>query len=239
MSISQRAKTDSMDSSSAKQGAEAAPGITRRVASNFGWILLSESIGKGTFFISNIYLARVLGVSNYGLFTLALSITFYFWLAVDLGTSMYGIREISRNKENPEKIINPILTLRITSGLVVFTVYMVSLSFLEIPEIKKHVFIGCGLYLLTYSFYTDWIFRGLEKIYYTTLGSIVFSVIFLSGIVILVNSSKDVVLVSYLWSGSYFFGSIALIYVLYYSRKLNGCIAISSSSAPWYLFYNI
>ena len=82
--------------------------IAQRVASNFGWLIVSQAVGKGIFFITNIYLARTLGVENFGLFTLAQTITFYLWLAVDLGTSMYGIREIAKNKEHAEDIINPL-----------------------------------------------------------------------------------------------------------------------------------
>lgn len=88
---------------------------TKRVASNFLWSIVSEAIAKCVFFITTIYLARTLGVSNFGLFTLAQTITLYFWLAVDLGINMYGIREIAKDKENAEKIINPLLTLRIPS----------------------------------------------------------------------------------------------------------------------------
>jgi len=62
--------------------------IVRRVASNFGWLIVSQAVGKGIFFITNIYLARTLGVEHFGLFTLAQTITFYLWLAVDLGTGI-------------------------------------------------------------------------------------------------------------------------------------------------------
>jgi O-antigen/teichoic acid export membrane protein len=94
--------------------------VAERVVSNFAWSVLSESLGKGLFFIATLYLARTLGVENFGLFTLAQTFTFYFWGAVDLGTNMYGIRELAKNKDTAEDIINPLLTLRITVGLAVF-----------------------------------------------------------------------------------------------------------------------
>ena len=182
--------------------------ISLRITSNFGWSIVSEAVGKGVFFVTNIYLARTLGVSNFGLFTLAQTLTLYFWLAVDLGTSMYGIREIAKYKNGAEEIINSLLTLRITMSLIVFAIYTVFLFFFDMPVMKKLVFAGAGLYLITYSFYTDWVLKGLEKFRYIAFGSFVSSAIFFGGAVYLVRSCEDVVLASFVWDISYFFGSL-------------------------------
>jgi hypothetical protein len=72
---------------------------TKRVASNFLWSIVSEAIAKCVFFLTTIYLARNLGVSNFGLFTLAQTITLYFWLAVDMGTNMSERGGRSQDKE--------------------------------------------------------------------------------------------------------------------------------------------
>ncbi len=188
--------------------------ILARVVSNFSWSVVSEATGKGVFFFTNVYLARTLGVSNYGLFTLAQTITYYFWLAVDLGTNMYGIREIAKNKERAAEIVNPLLTLRITAGIIVFSLYTL-LSFLfDITTLQKFTFIGCGFYLLTYSFYPDWIFKGIEKFKYIAFGSFISSIIFLVGVFLFVKGNQDVIKASFIWSLSYFWGSLSLIYFL-------------------------
>jgi O-antigen/teichoic acid export membrane protein len=189
--------------------------ITQRVTSNFAWSVLSEATGKGVFFITNIYLARILGVENYGLFTLAQIITFYFWLAVDFGTNMYGIREIAKDKENAEEIINPLLTLRITAGFIVFSFYVSTLFLIDIPATKKFAFVGCGFFLLSYSFYTDWVLKGLEKFKFIAFGSLVSSTAFLIGTIYFVKSNEGVVAASFIWSFSYLLGSLSLLYFLY------------------------
>lgn len=193
--------------------------VAERVVSNFAWSVLSESLGKGLFFIATLYLARTLGVENFGLFTLAQTFTFYFWGAVDLGTNMYGIRELAKNKDTAEDIINPLLTLRITVGLAVFLLYTVSLSLLDMPEVKKLAFAGCGLYLLTYAFYPDWIFKGLENFRYISLGSLASSLFFLLAAVSFVRGSQGLVTAAFVWSASYLLGSAVLFYFLL--RKLN------------------
>lgn len=192
--------------------------IAQRVASNFGWSLVSEAVGRGVFFATNIYLARTLGVVNFGLFTLAQTITLYFWLAVDLGTNMYGIREIARHKDNAEEIINPLLTLRITAGLIVFSLYTASLFFFDMPVTKKLVFAGAGLYLITYSFYTGWVLKGLEKFKYIVFGNLISSIVFLAGVILFVRGGENIVMACTIWAISYMFGSLSLLIFVF--RKL-------------------
>ena len=192
--------------------------VAERVVSNFAWSVLSESTGKGLFFVATLYLARTLGVENFGLFTLAQTFTFYFWGAVDLGTNMYGIRELAKNKGSVEDIINPLLTLRITVGFAVFLLYVLSLSLFDMPEVKRLAFAGCGLYLLTYAFYPDWIFKGLEKFRYISLGSLASSVFFLLATLSFVKGSQNLIIATFVWSASYLLGSTVLFYCLL--RKL-------------------
>jgi O-antigen/teichoic acid export membrane protein len=206
--------------------------IFQRVSSNFGWSVVSEGITKGVFFVTNIYLARILGVSSFGIFTLAQTITWYFWLAVDLGTNMYGIREIAKNKENAEEIIDPLLTLRITAGFIVFSLYTASLLLLNIPVIQKLTFIGCGFYLLTYSLYTDWILKGLEKFKYIVFGSSVSSLFFLITTISVVKENNDLVVASFIWSFSYFLGGVSLLFFLY--RKLGVKYKPSFELGVWF-----
>jgi len=176
--------------------------------------MVSEGIGKGIFFLANIYLARVLGVKNYGLFTFAMSLTYYFWLAVDLGTNLYGIREIARHKNDIEAIINPLLTMRITAGILVFLFYLAVVWSIDIPKVNKLVFTGCGMYLITYSFYPDWIFKGLEQFRFIAYAGLSSSLTFILVIITMVSLKQDVALAAFLWSLSYLVGSILLFYLL-------------------------
>lgn len=188
--------------------------IARRMFSNFSWTFVSEGLGKGVFFISNIYLARVLGVDSFGLFTLAMTITYYFWLAVDLGTNMYGIREIAKDKKNSEEIINTIMTIRVTSGIIIFFIYISVLMLLDIAEADRWVFSGAGLYLISYAFYTDWVFKGLEKFRFIAYGNIVSSLVYIIAVFRFIHEKEDVALAATVWAGSYLFGSGVLLYIL-------------------------
>lgn len=129
---------------------------------------------------------------------------------------MYGIREIAKDKHNAQNIVNELLTIRIVAGTIVFSLYSLSLFlFFELSNMQKITFGACALYLLTYSFYTDWVLKGLEKFKLVAFGNIVTSLVFLGGIFFFVKTSNDIVATSFIWSLSFLAGSVSLILILY------------------------
>jgi len=189
--------------------------IGKRVAGNFTWMMLSEAIGKGVFFVTNIYLARTLGVEDFGLFTIAQTVIYFLWVVVDLGTNMYGIREIAKHKGDSTETINSLLSLRISSGVLIFLIYSLVVLLSGMTAGNRYVFLGSGLYLITYSFFTDWVFKGLERFSFLAFGCVLSSVLFLVGTFLFVKSGDDVAYAAFIWSLSYLVGSTSLIYFLY------------------------
>ena len=153
--------------------------IRERVLSNFSWTVVSVLLGKFAFLIATIYLARTLGTAHYGIFTYAMTIVYYFWWVVDLGTGMYGTREIAKNRERAGEIMNPLLSFRITVGFLVFALYVTIVTFSDLAASARAIYIGCGVYLVTYALYTDWAFRGVEKFKYIVFGNFLNSMTFL------------------------------------------------------------
>jgi O-antigen/teichoic acid export membrane protein len=217
----------------AGQGGDAAKrSLSRRITSNFVWSILSEATAKGVFFFTNIYLARVLGVSGYGVFALAQMITYYFWFAVNLGVDMYGIREIAKDKKNSSRIINPLFTLRMSSGVLIFLVYVASVVLIDMPSGHRVAFLGCGFYLLTHSLYSDWVFKGVEEFKYIAYGSFASSGIFLISVLSLIRNENDLGRAAVVWSAADFFGSIILLYIL--PRKTGISIKLDFNFRVWF-----
>jgi len=162
--------------------------------------------------MANILLARNLGVTNFGIFALAQGITLYFWLAVDLGTNMYGIREIARNKDGAAELVNTLQTMRIAAGVVVCLIYLLVVLHLDMPPLNRHAFLGCGLYLVTFAFSLDWVMKGFEKFQYLAISNLFYSVPFLA-IAFFAQGDWGLVVSSFGWSCS-FLGSALLLYLL-------------------------
>ena len=193
-------------------------GTGRRIASNFVWASASELIGKGTFVAVNIYIARVLGAGSFGLYSLAQAVTSSLWLVVDLGVNVYGIREIAKNREHAESVINPLLTMRVTIGVAAFAIYALVLLLSPISSSERLAFLASALFILTYSFYTDWVAKGFEEFKYLVFGILLSSIAFASGVILLVRKPADLLAAVLVWSLSYLVGSISLLFIL--SRRL-------------------
>ena len=101
-----------------------------------------------------------------------------------------------------------------TTGLDPITTDIISDLFLDLPLLKKLTFAGCGLYILTYAFYADWILKGLEKFQYLAVGNFVCSLTFLVSILLLVKSGNNVGLAAFLWSFSFLMAGISIFFVL-------------------------
>jgi O-antigen/teichoic acid export membrane protein len=195
-------------------------GLLHRFSSNFGWTIIGEIGGKGIFFFVTVYLARVLGVKNYGIFTLAQTIVYFFWLAVDLGVNMYGSREIAKDKKNVDHIVNSLLTIRILSGFIVFTIFVtLTYSFITNP-LQKFIFLGCALYLIARSINTDWVLRGLEIFKYIAFGNFATFLSMILLMFLIIKDKDDVIKASFIWSLCYFLGGSVLLLILFKKLKI-------------------
>ncbi len=186
-----------------------------RIISNLTWSLVAEVGTKLIFFLVTVYLARKLGIESYGIFVFAQTIISYFWFAVDLGISMYGSREISKDKKNSIGIINSLLTLRITSGLIIFFILFITIQMFIANDLKKTVMIGCSFYLISRAINIDWVLRGFEKFKYIAIGNIATFFPMMLLVLILIRDKEDVVIASYMWSLCYLIGGIVLLFILY------------------------
>jgi len=190
--------------------------MNKRLTLNVVWNLANEIIGKGTIVLANILLARRLGPESYGILIIALAVSMSVRLAVDLGTTMYGIREIGRKKEDSQILINQLITIRFFLGIVIFVLYTSTIIFLiDSTYTIKLTYLCFGLYLLSYSFNTDWIFKGLEKFRLLSYGGLTNAIFQVVGIIVFVKNAQDIVVAALVFSLSYVFSSAILIYILF------------------------
>ncbi len=188
--------------------------ILRRFSTNFAWAIVGEGVSRIGVFAINVYLARVLLVEGFGLFTLAQTITLYFWLAVNLGTGLYGTKEIARRPDSAGEIVRVLTSIRLVVGLLVFVVYITIVAFLDISLTKKLVFGSSAVYLLSFSVYTDWAYRGLERFKYIAVGNTVSFLAYFFGVYFFVHGSGDIAAALLCWAFSYLLAGVTLLYVL-------------------------
>ena len=73
--------------------------IYRVFASNFLWAFLGEAAGKSSILFANIYFAKILLPTSYGVFSTAFVVTIYIALFLEIGSSVYGTDKLRAVQE--------------------------------------------------------------------------------------------------------------------------------------------
>jgi len=163
------------------------------MASNFSWLVGGNIISGAASFFSTIYLARVLEVAAFGLLNFAQAFLAYLLLMVDSGLSVFGMREIAREKEKVGIIFTNLLALRLLIALFIFLFACIILLWLPLPNYLR-LFFGATFSIVLYrALNTEWVFQGMEKMKYVAFAKVSLSLLSLFLIFLLIRSSSDLV----------------------------------------------
>lgn len=99
---------------------------------NTFWLASAHGIDKVLKLILIVYVARVLGATEYGKFAFSLAFVALFCIFFNLGTNLIIIRDFAKDKKR-EKEFSAILSLKIVLGLITLTIIWIS-SFLVTPD---------------------------------------------------------------------------------------------------------
>ena len=205
--------------------------VARRVTSNFTWLLTRDVLFRSMFFFGTLYIARVLETAEFGLFSFAMAVSNSMWIAVDLGVTLYGIREVARSPDKAEELLGVLNSLRFLASVLTFSVFFLVLTLADVPPHKRSVLLAAGLYLITYALSPDWLLRGTETMKYLSIGNLIMALVFLPSIFFLVKGPGDTTWAAFLWSLSVFFGSVATTYLLW--KKLGIKFFFTFSLSKW------
>ena len=126
-------------------------GVKQTIAKNTFWLAVAEGITRFLKLFLIIYVARILGATEYGKFTFALAFVTLLSFLSDFGISPIFTRELARSKER-EKEFSSLLFLKIILGLATLTLMFIG-SFLITPDplIQKVIWI-LAIYILINNF---------------------------------------------------------------------------------------
>jgi O-antigen/teichoic acid export membrane protein len=118
---------------------------------NTFWLAVAEGVTRFLKLILIIYVARILGATEYGKFTFALAFVSIFIIFSELGLSQITTRELSGEKEK-EKEYPSLLSLKILLSLGTLFLILVSSFFItKSPSIQKIIWI-LAIYVLVSNF---------------------------------------------------------------------------------------
>jgi PST family polysaccharide transporter len=168
------------------------------IIKNFSYLALIQVINLLVTICSYPYLLRALGRESFGLVVFSQAIVSYFVILVSYGFNISATKEISRNRDDKEKleeIISSIFTLK---GFILIFSFILLILGLTIFHVNRKCFI---LFILTMSscfyefIFASWFFQGTENMKDITIITVTSKLIFVLLIFLFVYSPNDIFLV--------------------------------------------
>ena len=165
--------------------------LRHRVTRNFVSGTILQIFSQGISLVIVIYLARILGPANYGLFSMTMAIMAYFILAITFGLPVIGIREVARKNDASMQIWWDVAVLR--TGLAVLVYALLLIIAISVPALKdmRNLLIVYGTNLFLIALLPDWTFIGLERMVWPAFASLIGSALTLGLIFAFVRSADQ------------------------------------------------
>jgi len=189
----------------------------RKVVENFGYLTVLQVFNMVLPLVTYPYLIRVLGKEIYGLIIYAQAIANYFVLIVSYGFNISGVKEVSINRDNKEKIneiFSCIMLIKFALLIASFLILYLLLTFTPLGQ-GYHNLYYLSMWLCVYELiFPIWYFQGTEKMKYITIISFTGRIIFLGLIFVVIETKKDFLYVPILNGvGALIAGTVSLVLI--------------------------
>ncbi len=149
-----------------------------KIFKNTSWLIIAQILTKIISFFYVIFLARNLGVENFGLYSVALS---YFSLIssfADFGVSRYVVREVAKDHKSLPEILSNVIFLRVTLMAVIFALF--ALLMYNIDPSKTRVALSLIAVLAVFpqavAISLDSAFVALQKLSFSAISLVIFNI---------------------------------------------------------------
>ena len=164
--------------------------------------LVKNVVAKGTLNIFNIivpllifpYIYRVLSPSTVGKIDYSFTLFTYFSLIGSLGIYNYGLREISRkrdDKQSVNSIYKNLFAIGLISNVFVYILYLFFVYFFIDDLILKKIMYIQGLSIISQVLYIEWMNEAHEDFHFITIKTMIIRLISIGCIFLFVRNDKD------------------------------------------------
>jgi O-antigen/teichoic acid export membrane protein len=143
----------------------------RDILKQTSWLFFAQSLNRVISFFYVIFLARNLGVSDFGLYTVALAYFAIVSSIADFGFNRFLTREVARDRSKTFELLWNIVMLRLTLTSVSFAIFALLLYFLDPDKIRVSLILLATLSILpqAVAFTFDAIFIALQKLQFSAI----------------------------------------------------------------------
>lgn len=168
----------------------------------------SKSLSKGGFyylvynvlniafpFFTGMYVSHVLLPWDIGAVAAAQNLATYFCILAFLGIPTYGLREISKTRNDVaerSKIFSELFIINFCSTIIFFIIYLVLILSFSTYRNELTLYLVVGISIVLNLFNISWLYEGLEEFSFISVRNIIFKVISFCSLVIFVRSTEDI-----------------------------------------------
>ena len=138
------------------------------------------------------YVLRVIGASGIGKVNYATTVSSYFVMFAQFGIPFYGIKEISKVRNNQSElntVFSEIFILNIITMLISLSLYLILFYIDTQMQIEMKLYIIMGFQIIFSLFSLDWYFNGLEEFKFISLRNLIIKFI---SILLIILFIKDI-----------------------------------------------
>ena len=151
-----------------------------------------DLISKATSFFAFVYLARILGVTSFGVLEFAGSVLAYLLLIADCGFEMWGTREAATSRDIPA-LAARVVPIRLLLACCSFVLLLIVLPlFPHYPSLRV-VLVIYGLSVFAQALSLKWVFVGREQMSGVARGLVIGQLVFAALVVAFIHSPAGLV----------------------------------------------
>ncbi|MCK4454176.1 flippase [Candidatus Parcubacteria bacterium] len=211
--------------------------VRQTILKNTFWLAAAEGVSRLLGLILIIYIARILGATEFGKFTFALSFVSMLAIISEFGLSEITIREFSRDKET-EKEYSAILSLKILLSIGALLLILISSFFITPDPVIQKIILLLGVYVLISNFFSIIyaFLRARQRMEYECGAKIFQSLIIVSIVLFILFKFPSIENLSY---GYLFTNLIALSFILLFFHFRIHSLNLSWNKAVWQKFFKL
>lgn len=160
--------------------------MKRSLSRNAFFSVLCQGVNVLFPMLSAAYVSRVLAPEGMGRVAYGQNLVSYFVMLAALGIPQYGVREIAKSREAPDKLFSELVVINAVSTALVLAGYAVFLFF--VPD---GLYAVLGLELFFQFFSIDWLYQGKEEYGYIAARNVAVKLLSLTAVLLFVRERED------------------------------------------------
>lgn len=189
---------------------------------NFISLSLLQVVGYILPLITLPYIAKTVGVENFGALAFASSVIVFFQTLTDYGFNYTGIRDTARVRD--DKIKTSFIFSRIVFSRFLLTIlgFIILILLIElVPQLHKNYKLLLYTFLLVpgYSLYPEWFFQAIEKMKYSAILSTIIKIIFTISIFVFIKEEDDYIYIPIINAIGFFVVGLCAFYLIIFKYE--------------------